>query len=406
MLKDIEKYIYTSRFNHVYLYVPITDKSVLNISSRINFLNKAENNRGVYVKPKAIVLHINSPGGNLFSGIALMNVIHNSRIPVITYVEGMAASAATFVLVIAKYRIIAPEAVVLIHQLSTSQGGQHEAITFQAKVNDELMKIMTNFYTNYTKIPEKKLKEVLRHDIYFNSNECLKYGIVDKVMSPTSNTIFTNYFKRNPEYKLPINILKIKTNFNNLYFYGGDCNKENCKREEDEYDFRKITALQYVLSFDYNNKNGNKNNNYTNTNILTNTGTVKPILLQINETEPLMRLTDVLPLINTIMLSRIPVFSFINSPTTEKTLLYSILCYRRYIYKYASVIVDFMELFEGAEKHENTVKNTELTRKVIISILKKYTKLPEDILKNLFKDRFYFTADECVKYGICDAIVE
>lgn len=404
MLKDIEKYIYTSRFNHVYLYGPITNESVLEISTRINFLNKAENDRGVYVKPKAIVVHINSPGGKLAAGIALMNIIHNSRIPIITFVEGMAASAATFVLVIAKYRLIAPEAVVLIHQLSASQGGQYEEITFQAKVSDELMNIMTKFYTNYTKIPEKKLKEVLRHDIYFNSNECLEYGIVDKVMKPTSKVIFTNYFKRNPEYKLPVNILKIKTNFNNLYFYGGDCNKENCKREEDEYDFRKTTALQYVLSFDYNNKNGNKNN--TNTDILTNTGTVKPILLQINELEPLMRLTEILPLINTIMLSRIPVFSFINSPTTEKTLLYTILCYKRYIYKYASIIVNFMDLFDRSEKHENTVKNTELTRKVIVSILKENTNLPENILKNLFKERFYFSADDCVKYGICDSIVE
>jgi len=403
MLKNIEKYIYTSRFNHIYLYGPITNESVLDISSRINFLNKAENNRGVYVKPKAIVLHINSPGGKLVAGIALMNIVNNSRVPVITFVEGMAASAATFVLVIAKYRVIAPEAVVLIHQLSAGHDGKHEEIRFQAKVSNELMKIMIKFYTNYTKIPEKKLDEVLKHDIFFNSEECLKYGIVDKILSPTSKTIFRDYFKRNPEYNLPVDILKIKTNFNNLYFYGGDCDKENCKQEEDEYDFRKITALQYVLSFDYNNRN---NNNATNTDILTNTGTPKPILLQINEIETLVRLSEVLPLINTILLSRVPIYSFINSPTTEKTLLYSILCYKRYIYKYASIIVNFMDVFSRVDKHENLVKNTELTRKVIKTILKEHTKLPENILKNLFKERFYFTAEDCIKYGICDKIVE
>ena len=223
MLKNIEKYIYTRRFSHVYLYGPIDNESVLDVSSKINFYNKAENNRGVYVKPKAIILHINSPGGGLGSGIALMNVIHNSRVPVITYVEGMAASAATFVLVVAKYRIIASESVVLLHQLSYSgQRGKHEEIQFQTKVSDELMNVIRKFYTEYTKIPKKKINEILRHDIFFSAEECLKYGIVDKVLTPTSETVFKNYFKRNPEYNLPSDILKIKTNFNNLYFYGGN----------------------------------------------------------------------------------------------------------------------------------------------------------------------------------------
>jgi ATP-dependent Clp protease protease subunit len=401
MLKDIEKYIYTSRFNHIYLYGPINNESVLYVSAKINDYNKTEKNTCVYIKPKAIVLHINSPGGKLVSGIALMNIIHNSRVPIIAYAEGMVASAATLVLVIANYRVAAPESTVLIHQLTSSHGGQHEEIRFQAKVSNELMNILKKLYTTHTKIPKKKISELLRHDIYFTARECLKFGIVDRIMKQTPDSIFKNYFKRNPEYLLPSNILKIKTNFNNLYFYGIDCAKEDCKIEEEIYDFRKTAALQYILSFDYNNRN--KSN--TNTNILTGSGSPKPVILQINEIETLINLSDVLPLINTILLARIPIYSFINSPTTEKTILYSILCYKRYIYKYASVIMNFMDIFERANKHENVVKNTEITRKVITTLLKKYTKLPDNIMKNLFKERFYFTATECIEYGLCDEII-
>jgi ATP-dependent Clp endopeptidase proteolytic subunit ClpP len=400
MLKDIEKYIYTNRFNHIYLYGLINNESVLDISARINHFNKTEQNNGVYIKPKAIVLHINSPGGHLISGIALMNIIHNSRVPIIVYAEGMVASAATFVLVVAKYRLCAPESIILIHQLSASIGGKHEEIKFQAKISNEFMKILKKLYIKYTKISKNKISELLRHDIFFTANECLKYGIIDKVLEKTPEIIYRNYFKKNPEYILPSNILKIKTNFNNLYFYGIDCDKKNCEKEEEIYDLRKTSGLQYILSF-YNN---NRNKNNTNTNIILGNGSPKPILIHINEHERLYNISDILPLINTILLSRLPIYSFINSPTTEKTILYTMLCYKRYIYKNASVIINFMDINENSDKHDNVVKNTELTRKFIINILKKYTKLPDNIMKNLFKERFYFTSEQCIKYKICDEI--
>jgi ATP-dependent Clp endopeptidase proteolytic subunit ClpP len=394
MLKDIEKYIYTNKFNHLYLYTEITSTTVQYIRVEVEKLNKTENNKGVYVKPKAIVLHINSPGGDLFSGIALMNIVNNSRIPIIVLIEGLSASAATLVTVIAKYRIMLPYSFILIHQLSMGMYGQHEELQFESEINNKIMDIMYNFYSTFTKLPKTKIKEVLRHDLYFTAEECLQYGLIDKILIPTPNIVFDQYYIRNPEYDLTSDILKIKTNFNNLYFYGAD------SPNNIDYEFRKTSSLQYILSF-----NSNKNNASSNTNTLISIGSPKPILLNINENEPLRYLVDILPIMNTILLSRIPIISFINSPVTEKTIIYTILCYKKFIYKYAYVTLDFLKLKDFSKKHEDTIKNTELLRKTVYSLLKQYTKLPVNIMKNLFKERFFLSAEECVKYGICDEVI-
>lgn len=403
MLDDIEKYIYTNKFNHIYLYSEINGGVVANISETISKLNQTESNKGVYIKPKAIVLHINSPGGELGAGIALMNVITNSRVPIITLVEGMAASAATLITLVSKYRIISPEAVMLIHQFSGGDFGKYEELKFSSKINDKIMEMMYKFYNTYTKLSETKIKELLKRDIFLTADKCLKYGLIDKILTPTEPTVINNYFKQYPDYNLPVNILKVKTNFNNLYFYGSDKSSENT---EHNYLVRKTMALQYILSFNNNNsKNSNIKQNL-NTELLKSSGTPKPILLQINEADNLFSLYEVLPIINTLLLSRIPVHSFINSPTTEKTMLYTILCYKRYIYKYAFITVDFVRLLDYSSKHDNTITNIEVVRNIIIKLLKKHTKLPENIINNLFKERFYFNPKDCIKYGICDEIIK
>ena len=47
--------------------------------------------------------------------------------------------------------------------------------------NNKLMAAIKNIYLSKTKIPEKILKDILKRDIYFDSKECLKYGLVDKI---------------------------------------------------------------------------------------------------------------------------------------------------------------------------------------------------------------------------------
>jgi len=389
MLSNIDNYIYSKKFNHIYLYGDINNNTIKEITNSINELNKRELINGVYLKPNAIVLHINSPGGSLFSGMALIDTFEKSSIPIITFVEGMAASAASMILLASKYRIIAPHSTILIHQFSTYQSGKYEELKFESTINDKLMNIMEKFYLSKTKIPKNKLKELLSRDIYLNASECLQYGLVDKVLKKTKKDFHQKYFTINPEYVLKTSNLIKKTNFNNLYFYGKSNENNSC------YHQRKTLGLQYILSFDDNNKNKT----------LKNIGSPKPILIHINEASDTKDIYELLPIINTISVAKLPIYSIIKSPTTQNSLLYSVLCYKRFITENSIVMIDFISLFDFSKKHENTIVNVSYMRNIIKNIFIEYTKLPKNIINNLFTKRFSFSAKECVKYGICDEII-
>ena len=47
---------------------------------------------------------------------------------------------------------------------------------------DNMMKTIRNVYLEYTKIPKKKLDEILEHDLWLDAETCLKYGLVDEII--------------------------------------------------------------------------------------------------------------------------------------------------------------------------------------------------------------------------------
>jgi ATP-dependent protease ClpP protease subunit len=129
-----------------------------------------------------IFLHINSYGGNIFAGLACMDSILQSDIPVITIVDGACASAATFLSVVGNERYINQHAYMLIHQLSSLMWGKYNEFKDEMKNLDNFMAVIKGVYKRYTKIPMKKLEEILDHDLWFDAKTCLEYGLVDKIM--------------------------------------------------------------------------------------------------------------------------------------------------------------------------------------------------------------------------------
>lgn len=396
LLKNIDRYIYTNKFNHVYLYDAITNESVLNVKLVIDEYNKTQDKNGVKLKPKSIVLHINSPGGSVTSGIALMRVINKSRVPIVVLVEGMSASAATLIVVIAKYRVISPYATMLIHQYSTGVIGQWEDILSEVEEGKMIMNFIYNIYTEYTKISRKKIEEMLQHDVNFTAEECLKYGLVDKILKPLPTSVINNYYYKNPEYDLPANIVNIKTNFNNIYLYHDPIESADPVMSY-QISIGIVLTIQNILT----SAEDGLNNDIK----FLESGAPKPILLHISDLEQFRYLFEVLPIINTILLSPTPIYSIIDGPATATTVLYSIVCHKRFIYKHAFITINLVKTWEGAYKYEDIKRNTELYRKVVRMLFKKYTKIPREMLRNLFRERFYLNAEKCVEYGICDEIL-
>ncbi len=118
----------------------------------------------------------------MFAGFSSVDYILQSKVPVVTIVDGCAASAATIMSVVGTHRKINRNAFMLIHQLSSGMWGKYEELKDDMKNSDALMKRIKGIYEERTKIPKRKLNEILKHDLWWDAETCLKYGLVDEII--------------------------------------------------------------------------------------------------------------------------------------------------------------------------------------------------------------------------------
>jgi len=170
--------------NRIYFYSHIETEKILQLnrnirSMGINLQREASvQDRG----PANIYLHIQSYGGSIFAGLAGMDEIIKSVVPVYTKVDGCCASAATFLSICGKRRFINRHAYMLIHQLSSFMWGKYEEFKDEMKNLDKLMLMIKGIYGEYTNVPIKKLEGILKHDLWFDADECKEYGLVDEII--------------------------------------------------------------------------------------------------------------------------------------------------------------------------------------------------------------------------------
>jgi len=170
--------------NRIYFYSRIETEKILQLnrnilSMGINLQREATiQNR----EPANIYLHIQSYGGSIFAGMAGMDEIIKSIVPVHTMIDGCCASAATFLSVCGKKRFINRHAYMLIHQLSSFMWGKYEEFKDEIQNLDKIMVMIKQVYKEYTQIPMSKLDEILKHDLWFDADQCKEYGLVDEII--------------------------------------------------------------------------------------------------------------------------------------------------------------------------------------------------------------------------------
>ena len=170
--------------NKIYFYAGVNRESAAELNKKIGELQVRSftmaNN--LDVEPYPIHLHINSGGGSIISGIASMDTILRCKVPVHTYVDGFAASAATFLTLVGNKRFISRHSYMLIHQLTSNFWGKYSEFQDAKQNLDLMMDTIKNVYKKYTKVPVRKLNEILKHDLMWDAKTCLKYGLVDEII--------------------------------------------------------------------------------------------------------------------------------------------------------------------------------------------------------------------------------
>ena len=185
--------------NHIYYYASVTKKTCLELVVELkkiekDLLKKYKEHKN---HQEYIYLHINSNGGSVFAAFGVIDTIQNLKIPVISIIEGAAASAATLISVVCDYRIIYPTSYMLIHQLSSMYWGKMSEMEEEMTNLKKLMDKIKEIYKKYTKIKEEDLEEILKHDYWWDANYCLEVGLVDEIR------------QNNKEYKIKNNMIEI-----------------------------------------------------------------------------------------------------------------------------------------------------------------------------------------------------
>ena len=135
---------------------------------------------------KDITLYVNSPGGSVTAGLAILDTMNHVKPDVSTICVGMAASMGAILLAAGQKgkRFILPNAEVMIHQPMGGTEGQASDIAITAK---HILKTKETLYKILSKNTGQPLAQVEKdadRDYYMSADEAKKYGIVDEIVKP------------------------------------------------------------------------------------------------------------------------------------------------------------------------------------------------------------------------------
>ena len=142
---------------------------------------------------KDITMYINSPGGSVASMWSIVDTMNLIKPDVSTVCIGMAASCGSMTLVAGAKgkRYILPNAEVMIHQPSGGAKGMASDIEIRAKHIIKTKKKLTQFVADRTGQSFKTIERDMDRDTWFDAEEALKYGLVDKIIESQSSITTT-----------------------------------------------------------------------------------------------------------------------------------------------------------------------------------------------------------------------
>ncbi len=131
-----------------------------------------------------IKLIINSNGGNIYSGLALIGAIEKSVTPVYTICLGRAMSMGLWILLSGHKRYIHELATIMYHETGSWYSDKLEGVRQDLKQSEKLQEMCDRYILAKTKITKDKLDDIIlkKQDWFITANEALELGIVDEIL--------------------------------------------------------------------------------------------------------------------------------------------------------------------------------------------------------------------------------
>jgi ATP-dependent Clp endopeptidase proteolytic subunit ClpP len=140
------------------------------------------------VSAKNITLHINSPGGDVFDGLAILNSLRQHPATVNVIIDGLAASAASFIAMAGDSVVIAPNAMVMIHEASGLVMGNSQDMTEMAALLDKTSANIASVYAQRAGGDVESWRQAMRTETWYSDQEAVDAGLADQILGADSPT--------------------------------------------------------------------------------------------------------------------------------------------------------------------------------------------------------------------------
>jgi ATP-dependent Clp protease protease subunit len=133
---------------------------------------------------KEIYMYINSPGGEVYSGLAILDTMRYIKPPVTTIAVGLAGSMAAVLLAGGQngQRYALPHSKIMIHQPSSAYKGSASDIEIDAKEIISIKRTLEKLIAGFTDRPLKQISRDMDRDYYMSAEEAKSYGLIDEVI--------------------------------------------------------------------------------------------------------------------------------------------------------------------------------------------------------------------------------
>ncbi|MCJ7718234.1 MAG: ATP-dependent Clp protease proteolytic subunit, partial [Anaerolineales bacterium] len=178
----------------VFVGTQITDQTANLIIAQLLYLSNED-------AEAPIQMYINSPGGQIYAGLAIYDTMQMISNPINTVAVGVTASFSTILLTAGTkgQRFVLPHSTVHLHQPLGGAQGQATDIEIQTNEILRLRKMLNGILSHHTGQPEDKVKDDTERDYWLTAQEAVDYGLVDKVLEKSNDSILAGVKKSKPE---------------------------------------------------------------------------------------------------------------------------------------------------------------------------------------------------------------
>ena len=160
----------------VFLGTPINDQVANLIVAQLLYLDREDNERDIF-------FYINSPGGQVSSGLAIYDTMQMISAPVSTVAVGMTASFGTLLLLAGTKgkRYALPNATIHMHQPLGGVQGQASDIEIEAREILRMKSLLNNLILKHTNMTLEQIERYTDRDFYMTADKAKELGVVDMV---------------------------------------------------------------------------------------------------------------------------------------------------------------------------------------------------------------------------------